>query len=75
MIAEGVLSGCEGESRDMLVDLCMKLPEEMCLEAPDTNMSKCGEHEFDCGDGKCIHGLGVCDNKYQCMTGADEKMW
>jgi hypothetical protein len=53
----------------------MKLPEEKCLSGPETNMSRCGEHEFDCGDGQCIHGMGICDNKYQCMTGKDELMW
>ena len=74
-IAEGIREHCYGVHRDYLESLCMELPEEMCLEAPETNMTRCGEHEFDCGDGKCIHGLGLCDGKYQCMTGADELMW
>jgi hypothetical protein len=72
--AEGVREGCHGESRDYLEKLCMRLPNERCLPAPDSS-SMCEEHEFDCGDGKCIRGLGICDNKYQCMTGADETMW
>ena len=55
--------------------LCKKLPEERCIEGPYDYMSKCEEDEFHCGDGQCIHGLGVCDGKYQCMTGADERMW
>ena len=52
----------------------MKLPEERCIEAPD-QMSRCEEDEFDCGNGQCIHGLGVCDRKYQCRNGADEHEW
>lgn len=55
--------------------LCMKLPEERCLSEPiDNMMNMCGEDEFPCGDGKCIHGLSVCDKTYDCRTGADE-MW
>ena len=56
------------------MDLCMHLPDEECLPAP-MNMSKCGKDEFDCGDGECIHGLQICDNKYDCSTGADELQW
>ena len=65
---------CEGKSKEHLEMLCMKLPEERCIEAPD-QMSRCEEDEFDCGNGQCIHGLGVCDRKYQCMNGADERGW
>lgn len=53
----------------------MALPEKDCIDAPYQNMSRCGEHEFACGDGKCIHGLAVCDNSYDCVNGADELMW
>ena len=55
--------------------LCMKLPEKDCIEGPTENRTKCGEYEFDCGNGQCIPGLGVCDRKYQCMNGADERGW
>ena len=54
--------------------LCMKLPEEGCIGGPD-QMSRCEEDEFNCGNGQCIHGLGVCDRKYQCRNGADELEW
>ena len=53
----------------------MKLPDEECLPAIDVDMNLCGEHEFSCGDGQCIHGLGVCNHKYECMNGADEIEW
>ncbi len=66
--------GCKGEARDTLESLCMKLPTDRCL--PGVGMDgRCDEHEFSCGDGQCIHGLGVCDHKYQCMNGADEINW
>ena len=53
----------------------MKLPEEHCIDGPMNNISRCEEDEFNCGNGQCIHGLGVCDRKYQCMNGADEHEW
>ena len=53
----------------------MSLPEEECLPAPPEAPSKCGEYEFDCGDGKCIPGLSICDNRFDCATGADELEW
>ena len=52
----------------------MKLPEKDCISEP-MDMPTCGEDEFPCGNGQCIHGLGVCDGKYQCMNGADELKW
>ena len=55
--------------------LCMKLPEERCIDGPMEEKTRCGEYEFDCGNGQCIPGLGVCDRKYQCRNGADEVMW
>ena len=69
-----VRENCDGDSRTDLEMLCMQLPEEDCLTGME-GMLVCEEDEFDCGDGKCIHGLGVCDNTYQCMNGADELMW
>lgn len=53
----------------------MKLPDEKCLPADGPQSGPCGEDEFHCGDGQCIHGLGVCDFKYQCKNGADELRW
>ena len=53
----------------------MKLPEKECIEGPMDERTKCEEDEFDCGNGQCIHGLGVCDRKYQCRNGADELEW
>lgn len=35
----------------------------------------CEDYEFNCGDGRCIHGLSVCDNNYDCLTGTDELDW
>ena len=73
--ADAVYENCQGEARNHLEMICMKLPEEKCLHSPDMEMSRCEEDEFDCGDGKCIHGLGICDNKYQCLSGKDETQW
>ena len=74
-VADGVMSGgCSSWAMEHLMDLCMHLPDEECLPAP-MNTSKCGKDEFDCGDGECIHGLQICDNKYDCSTGADELQW
>lgn len=53
----------------------MQLPEKDCLPALPMNDSKCTEDEFDCGDGVCIHGLQLCDNKFDCRNGADELQW
>ena len=70
-----VWKSCEGEGRKHFEMLCMKLPDKDCIPGPMTNMTRCGEDEFDCGNGQCIHGLGVCDTKYQCRNGADELEW
>jgi len=72
---EFVRDGCHGAPRDTLEEICMKLPEEECISEPDTGMNECGRHEFDCGNGQCIPGLGICDTKYHCMNGADELKW
>ena len=74
-IVDETRKSCEGESRKYLEMLCMKLPEEHCIDGPMNNISRCEEDEFNCGNGQCIHGLGVCDRKYQCMNGADEHEW
>ena len=70
-----VWKSCEGEARDHLVMLCMKLPEKDCIAEPMEEKTRCGEYEFACGNGQCIPGLGLCDRKYQCRNGADEHMW
>ena len=75
VVTEGVREGCHGDARDVLEEICMKLPEERCISSPYYDTSMCEEEEFDCGYGNCIHGLGLCDNKYQCLNGADELMW
>jgi hypothetical protein len=66
------------ESRQALLDLCRKLPEEDCYrgeEKPAPEPAECDEYEFDCGNGQCIPGLRVCDYKYDCYNGADELAW
>lgn len=75
IIAEGIRSGCRGEARDYLEEICMELPEEKCLPAPTKEKGRCSEIEFDCEDGQCIPGLGLCDRKYHCRNGADELKW
>ena len=74
LFIDEVRKSCEGQSKEHLAMLCMKLPEEGCIGGPD-QMTRCEEDEFDCGNDQCIHGLGVCDRKYQCMNGADELEW
>ena len=70
-----VWKSCKGEAKNHLEKLCLKLPEKDCIEGPMNNVTICGEDEFNCENGQCIPGLGVCDRKYQCMNGADELMW
>lgn len=41
----------------------------------EQNPYTCSADEFDCGDGKCIHALGVCDKRFDCYNGADELQW
>lgn len=54
----------------------MSMPEEGCLhDMPDAAEPTCGEDEFSCGDGQCVHGLLTCDNKIHCSNGADELRW
>ena len=74
-LADGVAKSCSGDGRQYLESLCDKLPEEDCLPGMPEKENPCDEHEFHCGDGQCIPGLGVCDYKYQCMNGADELKW
>ena len=74
-VAEGIREGCRGPARDYLESICMQLPEEQCLTAPETNETQCSDIEFDCGNGLCIPGLKVCDNGFDCHNGADELEW
>ena len=74
-ITDGIRDGCRGASRDYLESICMQLPEKDCLPALPMNDSKCTEDEFDCGDGQCVHGLQLCDHKFDCKSGADELKW
>ena len=67
--------GCSGPSRDYLESLCMMLPDEKCLPAPEMNKTDCSDIEFDCGNGQCIPGLKLCDNGFDCYNGADELEW
>lgn len=56
----------------------MSMPEERCLPGmPDDEYDEhsCGEDEFSCGDGQCVHGLLACDDKIHCANGADELKW
>lgn len=75
VLLETVRDNCRGSSRDRLETLCKKLPEERCLPGDIGDDDKCSKEEFSCGDGKCIHGLEICDNKYQCKSGYDELSW
>ena len=70
----------DGEGTATLTSYCMKLPdkeEEACLSEPieTPDQDECGEDEFNCGNGQCVHGLQLCDHKYDCWTGADELKW
>lgn len=73
------IGDCDEEAKRTLMEFCDKLPEEDCYrgetkpERPEP--ARCDEREFDCGDGRCIAGLSVCDYKYDCYNGADELQW
>ena len=72
---EGVHKSCDGEGKEYLEYLCNKLPDDACIGGPEDVKRECEEDEFNCGNGQCIHGLGICDGKYQCRNGADELEW
>ena len=61
------------------MEFCEKLPEEDCYRGeekpPAPKPEKCDDDEFPCGDGQCIHGLKLCDYKFDCYNGADELRW
>lgn len=60
----------------MLMDVCMQLPEENCYDGVDYEEKRdCGEYRFDCGDDTCVHGMKLCDNRFDCGNGADELGW
>jgi hypothetical protein len=67
------------ESKSFFYGICDRLPDEGCFGGPDALEEKarcgCGKDEFDCGDGICISGLQLCDNKADCLNGADELAW
>ena len=74
-VEAGVREACTNEtSRRALEQICMQLPEDDCLPL-GTNPYGCREDEFDCGDGQCVHGLQLCDHKFDCKSGADELKW
>jgi hypothetical protein len=76
MFLDGVNASCSGDAKATLSEMCMSLPEERCLaEAPDPYEQQCQEDEFSCGDGECVHGLKLCDRKYDCLRGVDELAW
>jgi hypothetical protein len=58
--------------------ICEKLPEDKCYDGYDYYEERrpvCKEDQFDCGDGTCVHGLKLCDNRFDCRNGADELSW
>ena len=66
--------GCSGPSRDYLESLCMMLPDEKCLPAVVGELG-CSENEFQCGDGKCVSSLAVCNREVDCCDASDEVGW
>ena len=75
----GVQESCNGDGKAFLLDLCQKLPNDTCLDGRSAMIGRsnksCGEDGFQCGDGQCVHGLSLCDNKVDCLNGADEIAW
>lgn len=55
----------------------MALPTEGCYNGTEVEEdTDCGEHGFHCGDGTCVHGMQLCDYRYDCLaTGRDELGW
>lgn len=70
------LEKCQGEARLTLETICQELPTERCIKGPDENRNRCQDGEFMCGDDdQCVDYLKVCDGKFDCCNGADEKAW
>lgn len=76
-IADGVQHNCDGESRDYLESVCMKLPDcGDCYPGRYADLLQpCEKDEFHCGDGQCVHGHQLCDRQFDCANGADELKW
>lgn len=68
---------CDGESREFLMSVCGMLPDDdKCYPGrPEYTRQPCGEDEFHCGDGQCIHGSKLCDRAADCENWADELKW
>lgn len=76
-LAGAVEQNCQGESRDYLMNACEMLPdEEHCYPGRAEDLwQPCGDDEFHCGDGQCIHGTKLCDRAADCKNAADELKW
>lgn len=77
MFVDTVNRSCSGDSYEELAAVCMTLPENGCHNGTlDEAQRGCREDQYACGDGTCVHGLQLCDYKYDCLgTGADEVGW
>ena len=69
------MTTCSDESKAYLLGLCKELPSEGCYDGTVMEKRGCGKHQFDCGDGTCVHGTKLCDSRADCRNGADELAW
>lgn len=68
-------SDCSGEGREVLRQLCTKLPDSNCRGGLLDMRNPCQENEFHCGDRQCVPLVTVCDYRYDCLNAADELRW
>ncbi|MEE2789087.1 MAG: hypothetical protein VX589_17255, partial [Myxococcota bacterium] len=63
---DGFLCGAVCDGRDLPPDCAAP---EFCPRCPD---DRCAPGEFQCEDGACVTGEGVCDGRVTCRDGSDE---
>ena len=74
-VSDAVKELCDEDAREVLMDVCHKLPEEECYRGETKPKPTCDEDEFLCGSGECVDMLSVCDYKRDCWDGSDEQQW